>query len=139
MHAVKLRKLTLNALTATSDNYSSNLASTLVRFCRWFAISYSTVAEAACLAICLTAASNNDGAAVTIQSCTGSAAQKWTFAGNGQVTVYGNKCLDVTDGKNADGTKMQIWTCSTNNPNQKWDYNVRLHASSSKRARAAMC
>ncbi len=43
------------------------------------------------------------------------------------MTVYGNKCLDVTDGKNADGTKMQIWTCSTNNPNQKWDYNVRLH------------
>ena len=42
------------------------------------------------------------------------------------MTVYGNKCLDVTDGKNADGTKMQIWTCSTNNPNQKWDYNVRL-------------
>ncbi|KJA25073.1 carbohydrate-binding module family 13 protein [Hypholoma sublateritium FD-334 SS-4] len=75
-------------------------------------------------AICLTAASNNDGAAVTIQPCTGSTAQKWTFAGNGQVTVYGNKCLDVTDGKNADGTKMQIWTCSTNNPNQKWDYNV---------------
>jgi hypothetical protein len=73
---------------------------------------------------CLTAASNTDGAKVTIQPCTNAASQKWTFSGGGQVKAYGNKCLDVTSGKNADGTKMQIWTCSTNNPNQSWDYNV---------------
>lgn len=77
-------------------------------------------------AICLTAASNTDGAAVTIQPCTGATSQKWQFVGNGQVQVFGNKCLDVTDGVNANAVKMQIWTCSTNNANQQWDYNVRV-------------
>ncbi|KAF9477745.1 macrofage activating glycoprotein [Pholiota conissans] len=73
-------------------------------------------------ALCLTAASNSDGAKVTIQPCNNAASQKWTFSNN-QVKAYGNKCLDVTDGKNADGTKMQIWTCGSGNPNQSWDYN----------------
>ena len=74
---------------------------------------------------CLTASSNSDGAAVTLQGCTGAAAQKWIFTGT-TVTVFGNKCLDVTDGKNSDGTKLQIWTCSTNNANQQWQYSVVL-------------
>ncbi|KAL0569265.1 hypothetical protein V5O48_012708 [Marasmius crinis-equi] len=78
---------------------------------------------------CLTAANNQDGAAVTISSCTGADAQKWTFQ-NGQVTVFGDKCLDVTDGSRANGAKMQIWTCSTNrNPNQQYWYTGDLHLS----------
>lgn len=72
---------------------------------------------------CLTASSNTNGAAVTLQGCTGAAAQKWTFTGT-TVTVFGNKCLDVTGGQNSDGTKLQIWTCSTNNANQQWQYSV---------------
>ncbi|KAF8813554.1 carbohydrate-binding module family 13 protein [Phlegmacium glaucopus] len=70
---------------------------------------------------CLTAASNTDGAAVTIQTCSESTAQKWTFTG-GAVTLFGNKCLDVTGGNNVDGTKLQILTCSSNNPNQQFSY-----------------
>lgn len=72
---------------------------------------------------CLTAASNTNGAAVTIQACTGADAQKWTFEG-GQVKLFSKtKCLDVTDGTNADGTKLQIWDCSTNgNVNQQFYY-----------------
>jgi len=72
---------------------------------------------------CLTAASNSDGAAVTIQACTGAASQMWTFNG-GQVKLFGNsKCLDVTNGANTNGNKLQIWTCSTNgNQNQQWYY-----------------
>lgn len=74
--------------------------------------------------MCLTAASNNDGAIVTIESCTGATSQKWTFTG-GSVQVYGNKCLDVTNGSTANGVKLQIWTCSTNgNPNQQFYYTV---------------
>ncbi|KAJ7719505.1 carbohydrate-binding module family 13 protein [Mycena metata] len=66
---------------------------------------------------CLTAASNADGAVVTIQPCTGSTAQQTTFTG-GSVKVFDNtKCLDVT-GEN--GNQLQIWTCSTNNnPHQQ--------------------
>ncbi|KZS87072.1 carbohydrate-binding module family 13 protein [Sistotremastrum niveocremeum HHB9708] len=72
---------------------------------------------------CLTAASNSDGAAVTIQACTGASSQQWTFSG-GSVKLFGNsKCLDVTNGSTKDGTKLQIWTCSTNgNPNQQFWY-----------------
>lgn len=71
---------------------------------------------------CLTAASNTNGAAVTLQTCTGADAQRWTFAG-GQVQLFGGKCLDVTDGANVDGTKLQIWDCSTNgNVNQQFYY-----------------
>ncbi|KAJ3511963.1 hypothetical protein NLJ89_g3798 [Agrocybe chaxingu] len=72
---------------------------------------------------CLTAASNNDGAFVTIQPCNGGASQKWTFSG-GNIIVFGNKCLDATDGSTTDGTKMQIWSCGGNNPNQAFSYSV---------------
>ena len=72
---------------------------------------------------CLTAATNADGAVVTVQPCNNAASQKWTFTG-GVIQIYGNKCLDVTEGVNADGTKMQIWTCTTNNKNQQWGYTV---------------
>ena len=40
--------------------------------------------------------------------------------------MFGTKCLDVPEGRLVDGTKLQIWTCSTNNPNQMWGYTVRL-------------
>lgn len=71
---------------------------------------------------CLTASTNKDGAAVTFSTCTGSAAQKWTFA-DGNVKVYGNKCLDVTGGRNDNGNKLQIWTCAPpGNANQQWYY-----------------
>jgi len=72
---------------------------------------------------CLTAASNTDGAFVTLQPCTGADAQQWTFT-NGQVKLFGNsKCLDVTDGVNNDGTKLQIWSCAdSSNANQQWFY-----------------
>ncbi|KAK1218101.1 hypothetical protein PQX77_019232, partial [Marasmius sp. AFHP31] len=29
-------------------------------------------------------------------------------------------CLDVKDGVNADGTKLQIWTCTPGSTNQLW-------------------
>ncbi|KAG6915295.1 hypothetical protein DXG01_012273 [Tephrocybe rancida] len=72
---------------------------------------------------CLTAASNSDGAAVTIEPCTYGANQKWIFEG-GNVKVFGNKCLDVSGGSSADGTLLQIWTCTANNANQRFKYTV---------------
>ncbi|KAJ7190229.1 hypothetical protein GGX14DRAFT_606290 [Mycena pura] len=70
---------------------------------------------------CLTAASNAEGAAVEIEDCiaAGSTSQSWTVSG-ATLQVFGTKCLDVTGGATADGTKMQITTCSTNNANQEW-------------------
>ncbi|KAJ7732680.1 ricin B lectin domain-containing protein, partial [Mycena metata] len=62
---------------------------------------------------CLTASSNADGATVVVEPCTSSnTAQTWVH--NGQtLLVFGNKCLDVTNGvTNTNGVKMQIWTCT---------------------------
>lgn len=70
---------------------------------------------------CLTAASNTNGAAVEIEDCVadGSTSQEWTNTGT-TLQIFGNKCLDVTNGATADGTKLQIWTCNTGNTNQEW-------------------
>ncbi|KAJ1303439.1 hypothetical protein OPQ81_011630 [Rhizoctonia solani] len=75
-------------------------------------------------------ADNYDGAPVKIADCKGGPTQKWTFGAKSHVVkIHGNKCLDVKDGKNADGTKLQIWTCNESSSNQKfwysfWDYTL---------------
>ncbi|CAE6479788.1 unnamed protein product [Rhizoctonia solani] len=75
-------------------------------------------------------AENRDGAPVKIADCNGSANQKWSFGSKSHVVkIHGNKCLDVKDGVNADGTKLQIWTCNESSQNQKfwysfWDYTL---------------
>jgi hypothetical protein len=67
-------------------------------------------------------ADNANGAAVVLTDCTGGSDQEWTFQ-NGQVTLYnGAKCLNVPNGQNVDGVKMQILDCSQNNPNQQFTY-----------------
>ncbi|EAU85094.1 macrofage activating glycoprotein [Coprinopsis cinerea okayama7 len=71
---------------------------------------------------CLTATADHDAAPVVIQPCTGAPSQKWTFT-EGTVRVFHNKCLDVIDGADRDGTKLQIYTCAPHNPNQHWYYN----------------
>ncbi|KAF7358746.1 hypothetical protein MSAN_01213600 [Mycena sanguinolenta] len=70
---------------------------------------------------CLTAASNADGAAVEIEDCVsaGSTSQAWTYT-NENLQIFGNKCLDVTNGNTASGTPMQIWTCTAGDTNQEW-------------------
>ncbi|KAJ6492194.1 hypothetical protein C8R45DRAFT_1212971 [Mycena sanguinolenta] len=70
---------------------------------------------------CLAAASNADGAAVEIEDCVsaGSTSQAWTYT-NGNLQIFGNKCLDVTNGNTASGTLMQIWTCTAQDTNQEW-------------------
>jgi len=70
-----------------------------------------------------------DGSPVSIHDCNTEnlANQDWeaTFAFKGDtapspITIFGGaKCLDVTGGVNALGTKLQIWTC-TGGPNQQW-------------------
>jgi ricin-type beta-trefoil lectin protein len=73
---------------------------------------------------CLTrAASTGDGSAVTLSTCTGSAAQQWIFStGRDIVNPAANRCLDVADatgGTATAGTPLEIWTC-TGDANQKW-------------------
>ncbi|KAJ7133277.1 ricin B lectin domain-containing protein [Mycena epipterygia] len=78
---------------------------------------------------CVGAANNADGAAVVLLGCgIGNAGPlfpngnfNWTapFAPlTGQVVTFGNKCLDVPNGNNVNGVKLQIWTCAAGNTNQ---------------------
>ncbi|KAF9263065.1 hypothetical protein L218DRAFT_959572 [Marasmius fiardii PR-910] len=78
---------------------------------------------------CISAPSNADGAAVVIHDCNTEDTTKhnWDFSkvsgqnvGPQQIKIYGNKCLDVTDGRGADGTRLQIWSCANGNTNQLW-------------------
>ncbi|KAJ7458243.1 ricin B lectin domain-containing protein [Mycena latifolia] len=77
---------------------------------------------------CLTASSNADGAPVIIQDCPVGAAPSvsntWVAAAGvgkaGALKIFGDKCLDMKDGVDGDGTKLQIWTCASGNTNQQW-------------------
>ncbi|KAJ6451144.1 ricin B lectin domain-containing protein, partial [Mycena sanguinolenta] len=77
---------------------------------------------------CLTASSNADGAPVIIQDCpvfdAPTASNTWVaVAGVGEagaLQIFGDKCLDVTDGVDENGTKLQIWTCTPGDTNQQW-------------------
>jgi hypothetical protein len=67
----------------------------------------------------------NNGAGVVQQDCNSSSPyQQWTRdpIGSGYqhfVNVASGKCMDVTDGINADWTPVQQWTC-TNTPGMAW-------------------
>ncbi|KAF7307969.1 hypothetical protein MKEN_01158400 [Mycena kentingensis (nom. inval.)] len=80
---------------------------------------------------CIAVESNTDGAPVVIHDCNedngDGAVVDWQVsfftrqpAGPQQIKIYEDKCLDVKDGVDADGTTLQIWTCDANNKNQQW-------------------
>ncbi|KAG8764034.1 hypothetical protein FRC15_007796, partial [Serendipita sp. 397] len=89
------------------------------------------------IAPCLQALANYGGAPVTVGNCTTFtyASRTWTVVNGGaeestsdagsatQIPIYGNKCLDVRDAVDQDGTKLQIWTCYDKNTNQLWQVN----------------
>ncbi|KAJ6512616.1 ricin B lectin domain-containing protein [Mycena sanguinolenta] len=79
--------------------------------------------------ICITAAENADGAPLVVQPCSAIASpnQEWKvsfFSEESSVpapmVVLGDKCIDVTNGVDADGTPLQVWTCVDGSTNQQW-------------------
>ncbi|KAG8824032.1 hypothetical protein FRC19_002709 [Serendipita sp. 401] len=100
-------------------------------------INIQTLAVNSNVAPCLQVAGNYDGAPVTVGNCgTSTYAQRtWVVVNGGaeentsnagpatQIRIYGNKCLDVKDGVDQDGTKLQIWTCYDGSVNQLWRVN----------------
>ncbi|KAJ6554375.1 ricin B lectin domain-containing protein [Mycena capillaripes] len=86
---------------------------------------------------CIAVADNAEGEPLTIHNCNTEdlPSQDWDFTfwtttigeessgknvGPQQIKVFRNKCIDVKDGINADGTKLQIWTCTEGDANQQW-------------------
>lgn len=62
-----------------------------------------------------------DGTPIVIFTCNGSAAQTWTMKADGTVQALG-KCLDVQDDGTYDGAAVQLWSCGSGQPNQRWVY-----------------
>ncbi|KAJ6602334.1 ricin B lectin domain-containing protein [Mycena sp. CBHHK59/15] len=71
---------------------------------------------------CVTMSDDSDGAPVIIQDCdfTGPSNQVWSFVGS--TIRQGDKCIDVTDGRNIDGVELQVWTCADGNTNQQFQH-----------------
>ncbi|KAL0058751.1 hypothetical protein AAF712_014559 [Marasmius tenuissimus] len=82
---------------------------------------------------CIAASDNADGAPVVIHDCNNEDVSKHSWSVNpwipgriafdgqpGPMKIFGDKCLDVKDGINADGAKLQLWTCEPGNTNQLW-------------------
>ncbi|WP_329174670.1 lectin [Streptomyces sp. NBC_01477] len=69
---------------------------------------------------CLDSAAGGTANGTKVQSydCNNSAAQRWTFPGDGTVQQSG-KCLDVNAGSTANGALVQLWDCNQSN-GQKW-------------------
>jgi Ricin-type beta-trefoil lectin domain len=60
-----------------------------------------------------------NGVAIDVWGCNGTAAQRWVFASNGQLRIFG-KCLDDTR-FGGNGTRLQLYAC-TGASNQKWTH-----------------
>jgi sugar lactone lactonase YvrE len=73
----------------------------------------------ASLGKCLDAAGVSNGAVVRIFDCNGTTAQRWTADAGRLVNAGSGKCLDAIGVASADGTLLQIWSCSTG-VNQQW-------------------
>ncbi|MGW5652642.1 ricin-type beta-trefoil lectin domain protein [Streptomyces humi] len=74
---------------------------------------------------CLTVAGGQgkDGSPLEIRDCSGSSAQKWTFASDGTIRAFG-LCMDAAGASTANGTVVQLATCN-GGPAQQFRLNVR--------------
>jgi hypothetical protein len=71
---------------------------------------------------CLQAQGDTDGALLSAATCTGAPAQHFDYnASNDLVSLLSYKCVDVPDGNNTNGARLQIWEC-TGADNQKWQH-----------------
>ncbi|KAF9261595.1 ricin B-like lectin [Marasmius fiardii PR-910] len=84
---------------------------------------------------CIAASSKTAGSPLVIHDCnTGDASNyDWdivefpTDPTPQQIKLFGQDlCVDVQDGVNADGTKLQLWTCTAGNTNQLWSHTSSL-------------
>jgi len=74
-----------------------------------------------------------NGAAVNVQPCSVNAAQRLWVAANGgsntgtgkttSIKIGAESCLDVVDGKDQNGSKLQVWKCYAGSKNQQFQIN----------------
>ena len=72
-------------------------------------------------------ASTDDGAAIQVFACNGTAAQSWAWNSEDGTLRALSKCLDVTGGATASGTPLQLWDCNgTGAQEWRWRQQTRL-------------
>jgi hypothetical protein len=72
----------------------------------------------------VTGASQTNGTATEIWTCSGGTNQTWTSTTSKQLTVYGGtKCLDASGNQTTAGTPVVIWDCN-GGANQQWNLNA---------------
>ncbi|MFJ3672566.1 ricin-type beta-trefoil lectin domain protein [Streptomyces sp. NPDC090106] len=68
----------------------------------------------------LAGGSTDDGTDIELASCNGGAAQQFDLnVRHDIVNSLADKCMDVRDNQTANGSRLQLWSCS-GSPNQKW-------------------
>jgi parallel beta-helix repeat protein len=81
--------------------------------------------------MCLgTTGTGQDGDRIVLQTCNGSAQQKWTATTTNEIHGINNKCLDVVNASSANGARLMLWNCY-GSPSQKWDNNAASGSSPS--------
>ncbi|GGP82719.1 glycoside hydrolase family 27 protein [Saccharothrix coeruleofusca] len=68
------------------------------------------------------AASTAPGAGLVLWGCHPAANQLWTSWPNGELRIFGDKCLDAHDQGTAPGTRVVTWPCN-GQANQRWRLN----------------
>ena len=71
---------------------------------------------------CLEAPSSANGTRTQLFDCNTGDGQRWTSNG-GQLTAYGNKCLDASGRGTTNGTPVIVWDCN-GQTNQQWTVNA---------------
>ena len=67
--------------------------------------------------------SSTNGTQAQLADCANQDSQSWTVSSSGQLTAYGNKCLDASGRGTANGTQVIVWDCN-GQANQQWTVNA---------------
>jgi len=67
--------------------------------------------------------SSTNGTQAQLADCANQDSQLWTVTSSGQLTAYGNKCLDASGRGTANGTQVIVWDCN-GQANQQWTVNA---------------
>ncbi|WP_086668591.1 arabinofuranosidase catalytic domain-containing protein [Lentzea kentuckyensis] len=71
---------------------------------------------------CVDAPANTNGTQAQLADCQSADRQRWTYAADKKLQVYGNKCLDANGQGTTNGTQVIIWDCH-GGANQQWNVN----------------
>jgi hypothetical protein len=57
---------------------------------------------------------------VDTYGCNGTASQDWTVEPDFTLRIFGDKCVTVAGPYGKPGTRIELWTCTAGNKEQKW-------------------